>query len=129
MPQSRRRVIFWAAKRGLALPSFPVPVYAYPKGCHTVSLPTGKKLMPASRSQNPSHLHQYAPLKPITIDMAISDLVCLQFILDNFHDFNIPYLYRKSLTGTILASICFLQFLTNLSQGESSQIPSIFASG
>ena len=80
VPQSRRQVIFWAAKRGLTLPAFPVPVYAYPNGCHTVSLPTGKKLMPVSRSQNPSYSHQFAPLKPITVDMAISDLVCLQII-------------------------------------------------
>ncbi len=53
VPQSRRRVIFWGAKRGVPLPDFPVPVYAHEKGMHLVHLPTGKSLNPPTRSKDP----------------------------------------------------------------------------
>ncbi|KJA27122.1 hypothetical protein HYPSUDRAFT_212781 [Hypholoma sublateritium FD-334 SS-4] len=75
VPQSRRRVIFWGAKRGLPLPDFPVPVYAHEKGMHRVSLPTGKgQLDPPTRSRDLDNPHQYAPLRPITVDASIGDL-------------------------------------------------------
>lgn len=74
-PQSRERVIFWAAKRGLPLPKHPVPVYAWKKGASRPSLPIGRKLPPATRSVVSGVPHHCAPLKPITVDAAISDLV------------------------------------------------------
>lgn len=75
VPQSRRRVIFWGAKRGIPLPDFPVPVYAHEKGMHRVNLPTGTMLNPPTRSRDPDNPHQYAPLRPITVDASIGDLV------------------------------------------------------
>ncbi|KAF9473771.1 S-adenosyl-L-methionine-dependent methyltransferase [Pholiota conissans] len=74
VPQSRRRVIFWGAKRGVPLPGFPIPMYAYVKGMHRVNLPTGDILEPPTRSKNPDVFHQYAPLQPITVNAAIGDL-------------------------------------------------------
>lgn len=74
-PQGRRRVIFWGAKRGLQIPNFPVPVYAFPKGVHRCTLPTGGFLLPMSRSLVPGDNHQCAPLKAITVNDAIGDLV------------------------------------------------------
>jgi DNA (cytosine-5)-methyltransferase 1 len=75
VPQSRRRVIFWGAKRGLALPNFPVPVHAYPQGMNRVSLPTGKILSPPTRCKEPDGFHSYAPLPAITVNTALGDLV------------------------------------------------------
>ncbi|RDB21087.1 DNA (cytosine-5)-methyltransferase 1A [Hypsizygus marmoreus] len=79
-PQSRRRVIFWGAKRGITLPSHPVPMYAYPKGMNRSKLPTGGHLLPVSRSRIPGDPHQCAPLRPITINDAISDLLPFEWI-------------------------------------------------
>ncbi|KIM49346.1 hypothetical protein M413DRAFT_15448 [Hebeloma cylindrosporum] len=74
IPQSRRRVIFWGAKRGIAIPDFPVPVYAYPQGANRVSLPTGKFLTPPTRCKEPGEFHSYAPLPAITVNTALGDL-------------------------------------------------------
>ena len=79
VPQSRRRVIFWGAKRGVPLPDFPVPVYAHEKGMNLVHLPIGKSLNPPTRSRDPENPHQYAPLRPITVDASIGDLVCTEY--------------------------------------------------
>ncbi|CAA7271617.1 unnamed protein product [Cyclocybe aegerita] len=76
VPQSRQRVIFWGAKRGLPMPEFPVPVYAFPKSNTRITLPTGKMLDPPTRSRDPDEFHYLAPLRPITVLDAISDLVC-----------------------------------------------------
>lgn len=76
VPQSRSRVIFWGAKRGLQLPDFPIPVYAFPRGPTRVTLPTEGKLEPITRSKNPTEYHHFAPLRAITVDDATSDLVC-----------------------------------------------------
>ncbi|KDR81704.1 hypothetical protein GALMADRAFT_239835 [Galerina marginata CBS 339.88] len=73
-PQSRRRVIFWGAKRGISLPEFPVPVYAFPLPAYFVKLPTGGKLPPPTRSKNPIDYHNFAPLRARTVYDAISDL-------------------------------------------------------
>ncbi|KAF8643762.1 hypothetical protein AX16_008781 [Volvariella volvacea WC 439] len=73
-PQGRLRVIFFGAKRGLKLPEFPIPEYAFPDGAHFASLPTGERLAPATRSKVPGNYHQCAPLKPITINQSIGDL-------------------------------------------------------
>lgn len=78
-PQNRERVIFWGAKRGLPLPKHPMPVYAWKKGAISPLLPIGNKLPPPTRSVVNGKPHQCAPLKPITVDAAICDLVCLFF--------------------------------------------------
>ncbi|KAJ3515085.1 hypothetical protein NLJ89_g1982 [Agrocybe chaxingu] len=83
VPQSRRRVIFWGAKRGLPMPKFPVPVYAFPKGNTRITLPTGKMMDPPTRSRDPDEFHHLAPLQPITVLDAISDLP--QFDWQNPH--------------------------------------------
>ncbi|KAF5357987.1 hypothetical protein D9756_001474 [Leucocoprinus leucothites] len=73
-PQNRPRVIFWAAKRGLPLPKHPVPMYAWKKGSVKPSLPTKTQMPPPTRSVVGTNPHQCAPLKPVTVDAAISDL-------------------------------------------------------
>jgi DNA (cytosine-5)-methyltransferase 1 len=80
-PQNRERVIFWACKRGLVLPKHPVPLYAWKKGAISPLLPTGAKLPPPTRSLIPGVGHQYAPLMPITVKVAIGDLVCFRPML------------------------------------------------
>ncbi|KAH9483930.1 DNA (cytosine-5)-methyltransferase 4 [Psilocybe cubensis] len=72
-PQSRRRVIIWGARRGEPLPQFPVPVYAFPKRAWSVKLPSGGRLEPPTRSKGKEH-HNYAPLRPRTVNDAIGDL-------------------------------------------------------
>ncbi|KAF8911019.1 S-adenosyl-L-methionine-dependent methyltransferase [Gymnopilus junonius] len=76
IPQSRRRVIFWAAKRGIPLPQFPVPVYVFPTTIHRIKLPTERVLYPLTRSRIPDedHYHQFAPLRARTVNDAIGDL-------------------------------------------------------
>ncbi|KAG5354089.1 hypothetical protein C0989_009787 [Termitomyces sp. Mn162] len=72
-PQSRRRVIFWGAKRGLTIPDYPVPMYASAKGMNRSTLPTGM-LEPMSRSRDSEFMHHCAPLRAVSVDDAISDL-------------------------------------------------------
>ncbi|KAG5636823.1 hypothetical protein H0H81_006739 [Sphagnurus paluster] len=72
-PQSRRRVIFWGAKRGFPIPDYPVPIYAFDKGMNSSNLPTAR-ILPVSRSRDPDDPHQCAPLRAITVNDAISDL-------------------------------------------------------
>jgi DNA (cytosine-5)-methyltransferase 1 len=67
-------VIFWGAKRGVPLPQFPVPMYAFPAGALRCTLPTGGKLPPPTRSKA-GDFHQFAPLRPISVNDAIGDLV------------------------------------------------------
>ncbi|KAG6862076.1 hypothetical protein C0995_007206 [Termitomyces sp. Mi166 len=78
-PQSRRRVIFWGAKRGLTIPDYPVPMYASEKGMNRTTLPTCV-LDPVSRSRDPDLVHHCAPLKAVTVDDAISDLPPFEWI-------------------------------------------------
>ena len=87
VPQSRARIIFFGAKRGLALPEFPAPVYAYPKGVVRASIPIGEngkltKIPPPSRWKSKKAangheklFHQCAPFETTTIFGAIGDLV------------------------------------------------------
>ena len=80
-PQSRLRIIFWGAKRTLRLPPFPVPTHCTPDDVDKYKLPTGTLLWPAVRV-NPDSEHrldwlQFAPLLPVTVEDAISDLVSL----------------------------------------------------
>ncbi|PPR01483.1 hypothetical protein CVT26_015106 [Gymnopilus dilepis] len=79
IPQSRNRVIFWAAKRGVPLPKFPIPVYAFPKAVHRVKLPTGDSLDPPTRCKIPTKFHHFAPFKPRTVNDAIGDLPCFDW--------------------------------------------------
>ncbi|KAG2133739.1 S-adenosyl-L-methionine-dependent methyltransferase [Suillus clintonianus] len=75
-PQARRRVLFVAARQGVALPEFPIPTHFFP---HTkvqrVKLPTGAYLGPVTRlkyGDNKADLS--APLHFVTIHEAIGDL-------------------------------------------------------
>ncbi|THU75359.1 S-adenosyl-L-methionine-dependent methyltransferase, partial [Dendrothele bispora CBS 962.96] len=78
-PQHRQRIIFWGAKRGLKLPNFPIPTHAFGKA-QFWKLPidrTGKQvLQPASRcpDPDPEKCHAFAPLKPVSVNDATSDL-------------------------------------------------------
>ncbi|KAI8989795.1 S-adenosyl-L-methionine-dependent methyltransferase [Trametes punicea] len=73
-PQGRRRVIFWGACRGVPLPAFPLPQYAYASMVHNVNLPTGEVLHPITRQVSDGITHQCAPLSPVTVKEAINDL-------------------------------------------------------
>ena len=77
-------MIFWGAKRGLALPEFPIPVHAFPAVLPRVTLPTGGKLDPITRSKDPADYHFFAPLKAITVDDALSDLVRCTLVFADF---------------------------------------------
>ncbi|KAG6916653.1 hypothetical protein DXG01_005939 [Tephrocybe rancida] len=72
-PQSRRRTIFWGAKRGTTIPDYPVPAYAFEKGMNRSKLPTFT-MEPVSRSLDPDENHQCAPLRPVTVNETVSDL-------------------------------------------------------
>ncbi|KAG6859964.1 hypothetical protein C0993_003275 [Termitomyces sp. T159_Od127] len=73
-PQSRRRVIFWGAKRGLTIPDYPAPTCAFERGMNRSTLPTGI-LDPATRSRDPELVHHCAPLEAVSVSDAIGDLV------------------------------------------------------
>ncbi|KAI0748472.1 S-adenosyl-L-methionine-dependent methyltransferase [Daedaleopsis nitida] len=73
-PQGRRRVIFIGARGDVPLPSYPVPHHAYPKPLNNFKLPNQEVLYPTFRSGCRDEGHQCAPLPPVTISQAISDL-------------------------------------------------------
>ncbi|KAJ6624492.1 S-adenosyl-L-methionine-dependent methyltransferase [Mycena sp. CBHHK59/15] len=73
-PQTRRRVIFIAAKRGIPLPSFPLPSHAAPKGNTFSTLPINARMPPLTTSRVPNNYHQWAPHPHVTIKDAIGDL-------------------------------------------------------
>ena len=82
-PQSRLRIIFWGAKRDLPLPPFPIPTHCTPDDVDKYNLETGQRLWPAVRVRpspetrnNLLEWLQFAPLLPVTVEDAISDLVC-----------------------------------------------------
>ncbi|KAJ7578378.1 S-adenosyl-L-methionine-dependent methyltransferase [Mycena floridula] len=71
-PQSRARVIFWGAQRGLKIPEFPIPTHAYP--AHEYKLGSEGIILPSvTRSRTDSH-HKFAPLPAVTVNDAIGDL-------------------------------------------------------
>lgn len=72
-PQHRRRVIFWGALRGLPLPEFPIPTHNFESTQWAVQLDTGLKLDHVAR--DPDRPHRGAPLRAVTVDDVISDLV------------------------------------------------------
>ncbi|TFY70272.1 hypothetical protein EVG20_g2746 [Dentipellis fragilis] len=72
-PQGRRRVIFWGAKLGLPLPSFPIPTHFFQKQGF-FNLPTGAQLPPPSCSLIPGDYNHGAPKYPVTVEDAIGDL-------------------------------------------------------
>lgn len=74
-PQNRRRVIFWGARRGLPLPEFPIPTHNFDSKLWAVQLDTGLRLDHVSR--DPDRPHRGAPLRAVTVDDVISDLVSL----------------------------------------------------
>ncbi|KAJ3540965.1 hypothetical protein NMY22_g4087 [Coprinellus aureogranulatus] len=88
VPQSRNRVIFIGAQRGLTLPSFPVPVYAFPKGGQrlkvlmnehggTMKIPTvsrWKGRLVNNDGKDFELFHQCAPFEMRTVFDAIGDL-------------------------------------------------------
>lgn len=74
-PQGRRRVIFWGARRGVPLPEFPIPTHNFETALWAVQLDTGLKLDHVGR--DPDMPHRGAPLRAVTVDDAISDLVRL----------------------------------------------------
>ncbi|KAF9535246.1 S-adenosyl-L-methionine-dependent methyltransferase [Crepidotus variabilis] len=74
VPQSRMRVIFWGSKRGLPLPEFPIPVYAFQSRMTRLYPPSGGHLERLTRSRDPESWHGFAPLKGITIEDAVGDL-------------------------------------------------------
>ena len=97
-PQNRRRVIIWGARRGVPLPEFPIPTHHVEKTQWSVLLDTGLKLEPVTR--DPESPHGGAPLRAVTVDDAISDLVSFSAIcreLDLTRDGSL------NLTGTYLA--------------------------
>lgn len=80
-PQGRRRVIFLGARRDVPLPAFPLPQHAFPTPVHNVNLPTGEVLHPVIRVGADEDGHQCAPLPPVTVREAISDLVCVNLLI------------------------------------------------
>jgi DNA (cytosine-5)-methyltransferase 1 len=75
-PQHRRRVIFWGARRGVPLPEFPIPTHNFESTMWAVQLDTGLKLDHVAR--DPDRPHRGAPLRAVTVDDVISDLVKFQ---------------------------------------------------
>ncbi|KAG6844922.1 hypothetical protein H0H87_002406 [Tephrocybe sp. NHM501043] len=57
-PQSRRRAIFWGAKRGVTIPDYPLPMYAFERGMNRFKFATFT-MEPLSR--NPDDNHQVNP--------------------------------------------------------------------
>jgi len=77
-PQHRRRVIFWGARRGFPLPEFPIPTHNFETMQWAVQLDTGLKLEHVAR--DPDRPHRGAPLRAVTVEDAISDLVSLNHL-------------------------------------------------
>lgn len=75
-PQSRSRVIFWAARRGLKSPEFPCPTHAVQRSWAFKLPASGQVLPPVSRTGVEGE-HKLAPCPAVTLDDAIRDLVCL----------------------------------------------------
>ncbi|KAL0946534.1 hypothetical protein HGRIS_012742 [Hohenbuehelia grisea] len=79
-PQNRLRVIFWGAKRGVPIPSFPIPTHGFIHSRRAPSnyqQPHGTPLRPVTRVFDPDEPNAwglYAPMLPVTINDAISDL-------------------------------------------------------
>ena len=88
-PQTRLRVIFLGAKRGLPLPRFPIPTHCTADDVMQKRLETGNLLRPAVRVipyeekdvENRKAWLQFAPHLRVSVEDAISDLVRLPFPL------------------------------------------------
>ncbi|KDQ16327.1 hypothetical protein BOTBODRAFT_259970 [Botryobasidium botryosum FD-172 SS1] len=74
IPQTRRRVMYWAAQQGVKIPQFPLPTHVIPSPPHNpklvmaVSLPTYGKVEVIQR------IGGCAALAPVTVRDAIDDL-------------------------------------------------------
>ncbi|KAJ3825146.1 S-adenosyl-L-methionine-dependent methyltransferase, partial [Lentinula raphanica] len=73
-PQSRERVIFMGARRGLKLPEFPIPTHTYSAKEHRLLEHADIKLSKSTRSRDPSRPHAFAPFRAVTVNDAIADL-------------------------------------------------------
>ncbi|ESK94207.1 dna (cytosine-5)-methyltransferase -like, partial [Moniliophthora roreri MCA 2997] len=83
-PQSRKRIIFLGAKRGLKLPDFPIPTHAFTKACAwRVPCNPKKRLLPVTHSKDSESIeggsYHYAPMNPISIKDAIGDLPAFEW--------------------------------------------------
>ncbi|KAG2020168.1 hypothetical protein CC2G_005536 [Coprinopsis cinerea AmutBmut pab1-1] len=83
VPQSRNRLIIWAAKRGATLPKFPVPTHAFEGNGHRPKILGSASSLPnVSRALIPDEhgrYHQCAPFLPISIFDAIADLPAFEW--------------------------------------------------
>jgi len=93
VPQSRNRVIFWGAKRGITCPKFPVPIFAPPHSyaaAKSSKMPNLINIPPPSRALWPegpkNRWHQCAPLPHISIFDAIMDLPAFEWGLPKVED-------------------------------------------
>ncbi|CAG8514276.1 1845_t:CDS:2, partial [Acaulospora colombiana] len=75
VPQSRRRLFIWGAKRNSYLPDFPQPSTCFPKqGSINILLPNGNSFTYNQRTNG------HAPLSPVTVAEAINDLPAFEFV-------------------------------------------------
>ncbi|CAH1766238.1 12051_t:CDS:10, partial [Entrophospora sp. SA101] len=79
IPQSRRRLFIWGAKRDCYLPDFPQISTCFGKqGSINILLPNGKSFTYNKRTNG------HAPLPPITVGDAITDLPKFEFVNPKF---------------------------------------------
>lgn len=80
-PQGRKRVIFWAARRDVLMPEWPIPTHCSPIKLIRPRLSTGSFLPAVIRNKCEGGLDddRSAPLHFVTIDEAIGDLVCVHW--------------------------------------------------
>lgn len=79
VPQGRKRVIFWGARRDVLMPEWPIPTHCSPIKLIRVVLPTGSALLPIIRNKCEGGLDddRSAPLHFVTVNEAIGDLACV----------------------------------------------------
>ncbi|KAJ7085752.1 hypothetical protein B0H15DRAFT_367739 [Mycena belliarum] len=73
-PQNRQRVIFWGAKRGLAMPNSPVPTHTFKSADKYTLDHRNEFLPPVQRGKETEDHHICAPHASVTVADAIGDL-------------------------------------------------------